>query len=88
MKPGSKKGWRSTVPLVSGDESMTNPVYLNVYDLTPMNNCFYWAGLGVFHTGVEGQLFLLILFFISYLDAPSSIMMLVDQTIVTYVQDQ
>ncbi|XP_057503428.1 deSI-like protein At4g17486 [Actinidia eriantha] len=53
MKPGSKKGWHSTMPLASGDESMTNPVYLNVYDLTSMNNCFYWAGLGVFHTGVE-----------------------------------
>ncbi|RRT61919.1 hypothetical protein B296_00005970 [Ensete ventricosum] len=25
------------------------PVYLNVYDLTPM----YWSGLGIFHTGVE-----------------------------------
>ncbi|CAK9140677.1 unnamed protein product [Ilex paraguariensis] len=29
------------------------PVYLNVYDLTPVNGYFYWAGLGVFHTGVE-----------------------------------
>lgn len=29
------------------------PVYLNVYDLTPMNGYFYWAGIGVFHTGVE-----------------------------------
>ncbi|XP_057496239.1 deSI-like protein At4g17486 isoform X1 [Actinidia eriantha] len=53
MKPRPKKGWRSTMPLTSRDESMTNPVYLNVYDLTPMNGCFYWAGLGVFHTGME-----------------------------------
>ncbi|XP_070041625.1 deSI-like protein At4g17486 isoform X2 [Nicotiana tomentosiformis] len=29
------------------------PVYLNVYDLTPVNGYFYWAGIGVFHTGVE-----------------------------------
>ncbi|XP_052191690.1 deSI-like protein At4g17486 [Diospyros lotus] len=29
------------------------PVYLNVYDLTPANGYFYWAGLGVFHTGIE-----------------------------------
>lgn len=29
------------------------PVYLNVYDLTPINGYFYWAGFGVFHTGVE-----------------------------------
>ncbi|CAK9142598.1 unnamed protein product [Ilex paraguariensis] len=28
-------------------------VYLNVYDLTPANGYFYWAGIGVFHTGVE-----------------------------------
>ncbi|KAM7470737.1 hypothetical protein LguiA_008920 [Lonicera macranthoides] len=30
-----------------------SPVYLNVYDLTPANGYFYWAGFGVFHTGVE-----------------------------------
>nr|GMD00129.1 deSI-like protein At4g17486 [Ipomoea batatas]GME12276.1 deSI-like protein At4g17486 [Ipomoea batatas] len=29
------------------------PVYLNVYDLTSMNGYLYWAGVGVFHTGVE-----------------------------------
>ncbi|GAB4853925.1 hypothetical protein Ancab_018134 [Ancistrocladus abbreviatus] len=29
------------------------PVYLNVYDLTPINGYVYWAGLGIFHTGVE-----------------------------------
>ncbi|URE36410.1 ethylene-responsive element-binding protein [Musa troglodytarum] len=29
------------------------PVYLNVYDLTPINGYMYWAGLGIFHTGVE-----------------------------------
>ncbi|CAA0840125.1 PPPDE putative thiol peptidase family protein [Striga hermonthica] len=29
------------------------PVYLNVYDLTPMNGYVYWAGLGIFHSGVE-----------------------------------
>ncbi|XP_077217129.1 PPPDE putative thiol peptidase family protein [Tasmannia lanceolata] len=28
-------------------------VYLNVYDLTPMNGYVYWAGLGIFHSGVE-----------------------------------
>lgn len=29
------------------------PVYLNVYDLTPMNGYVYWAGLGIFHSGIE-----------------------------------
>ncbi|KAK8696226.1 hypothetical protein V6N13_001363 [Hibiscus sabdariffa] len=32
------------------------PVYLNVYDLTPINGYFYWVGLGIFHSGVEGRL--------------------------------
>lgn len=31
------------------------PVYLNVYDLTPANGYVYWAGLGIFHSGIEGQ---------------------------------
>ncbi|GAB2291240.1 hypothetical protein Dimus_025496 [Dionaea muscipula] len=29
------------------------PVYLNVYDLTPINGYVFWAGLGIFHTGIE-----------------------------------
>lgn len=29
------------------------PVYLNVYDLTSINGYVYWAGLGIFHSGVE-----------------------------------
>jgi hypothetical protein len=32
------------------------PVYLNVYDLTPKNGYVYWAGLGIYHSGVEGTL--------------------------------
>lgn len=31
------------------------PVYLNVYDLTPINGYVYWAGIGIFHSGVEGS---------------------------------
>lgn len=31
------------------------PVYLNVYDLTLMNGYVHWAGLGIFHSGVEGK---------------------------------
>lgn len=32
----------------------TVPVYLNVYDLTPINGYAYWLGLGVYHSGVQG----------------------------------
>ncbi|KAH7574077.1 hypothetical protein JRO89_XS03G0248500 [Xanthoceras sorbifolium] len=30
------------------------PVYLNVYDLTPINGYAYWFGLGIYHSGVQG----------------------------------
>ncbi|TVU04164.1 hypothetical protein EJB05_50257, partial [Eragrostis curvula] len=29
------------------------PVYLNVYNFTPMNGYTYWAGLGIFHSRIE-----------------------------------
>lgn len=29
-------------------------LYLNVYDLTPVNNYLYWFGLGIYHSGIEG----------------------------------
>ncbi|CAI9757946.1 unnamed protein product [Fraxinus pennsylvanica] len=70
MALGSKKGWKSIVPLHLKAKSAprfclfakaksanfgpgNTPVYLNVYDLTPMNGYVYWAGLGIFHSGVE-----------------------------------
>ncbi|CAH1438904.1 unnamed protein product [Lactuca virosa] len=28
-------------------------LYLNVYDLTPVNNYLYWLGFGIFHSGIE-----------------------------------
>ncbi|XP_071710079.1 deSI-like protein At4g17486 isoform X2 [Rutidosis leptorrhynchoides] len=34
-----------------------SPVYLNVYDLTPINGYAYWAGVGIFHSGVEEYAF-------------------------------
>lgn len=40
----------------AGSNPGDSPVYLNVYDLTPVNGYMYWAGLGIFHSGVEGQL--------------------------------
>lgn len=45
-----RKGSRNGV--VSGSV----PVYLNVYDLTPINGYAYWFGLGVYHSGVQGSL--------------------------------
>ncbi|OAY71324.1 deSI-like protein At4g17486 [Ananas comosus] len=70
MKLGTKKGWKSLVPIRMGRKSGTQfcmfpkvrsagqtpgdaPVYLNVYDLTPVNGYMYWAGLGIFHSGIE-----------------------------------
>lgn len=29
-------------------------LYLNIYDLTPVNNYLYWLGFGIFHSGIEG----------------------------------
>ncbi|KAH7665449.1 PPPDE peptidase domain-containing protein [Dioscorea alata] len=37
----------------AGQTKGSSPVYLNVYDLTPMNGYFYWAGIGIYHSGVE-----------------------------------
>ncbi|XAR70506.1 hypothetical protein NMG60_11027379 [Bertholletia excelsa] len=30
-------------------------LYLNVYDLTPINKYLYWFGLGIFHSGIEAH---------------------------------
>ncbi|KAK4745231.1 hypothetical protein SAY87_011543 [Trapa incisa] len=35
------------------EESNRTLLYLNVYDLTPINNYLYWLGLGIFHSGIE-----------------------------------
>ncbi|KAI7758269.1 hypothetical protein M8C21_003615, partial [Ambrosia artemisiifolia] len=31
----------------------TAPVYLNVYDISTINTCISWTGIGAFHTGLE-----------------------------------
>lgn len=36
-----------------GGVSSRSHLFLNVYDLTPINNYLYWFGLGIFHTGIE-----------------------------------
>ncbi|WKA11014.1 hypothetical protein VitviT2T_028550 [Vitis vinifera] len=45
-------GHEDMVKLVGYGHGST-PVYLNVYDLTPMNGYAYWVGLGIFHSVVE-----------------------------------
>ncbi|KAK8668765.1 hypothetical protein V6N13_106211 [Hibiscus sabdariffa] len=62
-----KCGSQSTKPLRFGRNPATHftkvksagcspahaSVYLNVYDLINANGYVYWAGLGIFHSGVE-----------------------------------
>lgn len=43
------------VPLPRKKKTGSVPVYLNVYDLTPINGYAYWFGLGVYHSGVQGN---------------------------------
>lgn len=58
-KPGRSRGkFASRFCLFPKSKSAASrpgfaPVYLNVYDLTPVNGYMYWAGLGIFHTGLE-----------------------------------
>lgn len=37
----------------SEEERGATTVYLNVYDLTPVNNYLYLFGVGIFHSGIE-----------------------------------
>jgi len=48
---------RMTVPVVpvGSDPSNQTKIYLNVYDLTPMNKYVYWFGLGIFHSGISAH---------------------------------
>ncbi|GLJ29730.1 hypothetical protein SUGI_0586620 [Cryptomeria japonica] len=47
---------RSIVSSSSSDQShgrSRNHLYLNIYDLTPLNNYMYWFGVGIYHSGIE-----------------------------------
>lgn len=46
------------------NNTVRTSVYLNVYDLTPINNYLYMLGLGIFHSGIQG-LCLFSLYFLS-----------------------
>ncbi|CAN6913409.1 hypothetical protein YC2023_086863 [Brassica napus] len=47
--------WSSSEEKKSGEVAGLTPVYLNVYDLTPVNDYLYWFGIGIFHSGVEAH---------------------------------
>ncbi|KAG6521229.1 deSI-like protein At4g17486 isoform X1 [Zingiber officinale] len=51
-KSTSSRGMRNE----RGDGNSRTYLYLNVYDLTPVNKYLYWFGLGVFHSGIEGAI--------------------------------
>lgn len=50
--------WSSSEEKVAG----LTPVYLNVYDLTPVNDYLYWFGIGIFHSGIEGKSYVLFIY--------------------------
>ncbi|KAH6772500.1 PPPDE putative thiol peptidase family protein [Perilla frutescens var. hirtella] len=39
----------------NNSEKSHAPLYLNIYDLTPINNYLYWFGCGIFHSGIEAH---------------------------------
>jgi hypothetical protein len=47
--------WKDVYPSGSAITKYRVPVYLNVYDLTPINGYIYWLGLGIFHSGIEAH---------------------------------
>jgi hypothetical protein len=47
--------WKDVYPSGSAITKCRVPVYLNVYDLTPINGYIYWLGLGIFHSGIEAH---------------------------------
>lgn len=40
-----------------GAEAKKTPIYLNVYDISPINKYLYWFGLGIYHSGIQGNNF-------------------------------
>lgn len=51
---------RAESTTTSGSDSETQ-VMLNVYDLTHINNYTYWFGCGIFHSGIEGEFFAILI---------------------------
>ena len=38
------------------DSRIGEPLKLNIYDLTCVNGYLYWAGLGAYHSAIEGKI--------------------------------
>lgn len=36
-------------------EARKTTIYLNVYDISPINKYLYWLGLGIYHSGIQGN---------------------------------
>ncbi|KAF7051488.1 hypothetical protein CFC21_059724 [Triticum aestivum] len=43
----------SVAPAPAPAPAATYAVYLNIYDISPINNYLYWFGLGIFHSAVQ-----------------------------------
>ncbi|KNA24907.1 hypothetical protein SOVF_011310 isoform A [Spinacia oleracea] len=48
----SLRSWSGRKEQNEGEKELT-ALYLNIYDLTPVNDYLYWFGLGIFHSGIE-----------------------------------
>lgn len=53
---------------LQGNEGINEPVYLNVYDISHLNTYFYWTGIGIYHSGVEGTICIIIIDFVIIID--------------------
>uniref|UniRef100_A0A0E0GFH4 PPPDE domain-containing protein n=1 Tax=Oryza nivara TaxID=4536 RepID=A0A0E0GFH4_ORYNI len=40
-------------PAPKSSSSSSAELYLNIYDISPINHYLYWFGLGIFHSGIE-----------------------------------
>ncbi|CAN6296909.1 unnamed protein product [Urochloa humidicola] len=52
-KPSTSTTEEPDPPPPAAAATAAAPVYLNIYDISPLNHYLYWFGLGIFHTGIE-----------------------------------
>lgn len=63
MSSSSLNETRSTEGGSGGGGGRRAPLYLNIYDLTTVNNYLYWVGFGIFHSGIEGKIIFSVCYF-------------------------